>query len=145
MKAEACFFFFEISSAVPVGFQWSNFPQPVLPRKLSTYSSRAELGSTSGLAPGAVSAGIFWRVNQLSTNLQNSWKSSYCSMMFQSKDGVMSKIDGWFRRSFASAVVRAAIGSAGSGAAMAGCDQRRVFWGHWRKQSLRNLPCSVSP
>ena len=59
MKAEACFFFFEISSAVPVGFQWSNFLRPVLPRKLSTYSSRVKLGSTSGPAPGAVSAGIF--------------------------------------------------------------------------------------
>ena len=46
---------------------------------------------------------------------------------FQSKDGVMSEIDGWFGRSFMSAAVRAAIGSAGSGAAMAGCDQRRVF------------------
>ena len=113
MKAEACFFFFEISSAVPVSFQQSNFLQPVLPRKLSTYSSQVELGSASGLAPGAVSAGIFWRVNQLSTDLQNSWKSSYCSMVFQLKDGVTSKMDGWFGRSFASTAVRAAIGSAG--------------------------------
>ena len=145
MKAEACFFFFKISSAVLVGFQWTNFLQLVLPRKLSTYSSQVELHSTSGLAPGAVSAGIFWRVNQLSTDLWNSWKSSYCSMVFQSKDGVTSEINGWFRRSIVSAAVRAAIGSAGSGAAMAGCDQRRVFWGHWRKQSLRNLSYSVSP
>ena len=59
MKAEACFFFFEISSAVPVGFQWSNFLQPVLSRKLSTYSSQVELGSASGPAPGTVSTGIF--------------------------------------------------------------------------------------
>ena len=94
MKAEACFIF-EILSAVPVGFQQSNFLQPVLP---STYSSQVELGSASGPAPG----------------------------VFQSKDGVMSEIDGWFRRSFVSAVVRAAIGSAGSGAAMAGCNQTRV-------------------
>ena len=67
------------------------------------------------------------RVNQLSTDLQNSWKSSYCSIVFQSKDGVTSEMDGWFGRSFVSAAVRAAIGSAGSGAAMAGCDQRRTF------------------
>ena len=59
MKAEACFFFFEISSAVPVGFQWSNFLRPVLPRKLSMYSSQVKLGSVSALAPGAVSTGIF--------------------------------------------------------------------------------------
>ena len=45
-------------------------------------------------------------------------------MVFQSKDGVTSEIDGWFGRSFVSAAVRAAIGSVGSGAAMAGCDQR---------------------
>ena len=76
----------------------------------------------------------------------NSWKSSYCSVAFQSKDLVTSEIDGWFGRSFVSATVRAAIGSAGSagsGAAMAGCDKRRAFWGHWRKQSLRELQCSV--
>ena len=127
MKAEACLFCFEISSAVPVGFQQSNFLWPVLPRKLSTYSSQGKLGSTSGPAPGAVSAGIFWRVNQLSTDLQNSWKSSYCSMVFQFKYGVMSEIDGWFGRSFMSTAVRASIRSAGSGAAMAGCDQRRAF------------------
>ena len=48
-------------------------------------------------------------------------------VLFQPKDGVTSEIDGWFGRSFASAAVRAAIGSAGSGAAMAGCDQRRAF------------------
>ena len=51
-------------------------------------------------------------------------------MVSQSKDGVMSEINGWFRRSFVSTAVRTAIGSAGaagSGAAMAGCDQRRVF------------------
>ena len=51
-------------------------------------------------------------------------------MVFQSKDGVTSEIDGWFGRSFVSAAVRAVIGSAGSagsGAAMAGCDQRRAF------------------
>ena len=59
MKAEACFFFLEISTAVPVSFQWSNFQWPVLPRKLSTYSSQVELGSASGRAPGAVSTGIF--------------------------------------------------------------------------------------
>ena len=59
MKAEACLFFLEISSAVLAGFQWSNFLWPVLPRKLSTYSSQVELGSTLGPAPGAVSAGIF--------------------------------------------------------------------------------------
>ena len=59
MKAEAQFFIFEISSAVLVGFQQSNFLQPVLPRKLSTYSSQVELGSTSALAPWALSAGIF--------------------------------------------------------------------------------------
>ena len=51
MKAEACFFIFEISSAVLLGFQWSNFLLPVLPRKLSTYSSQVELGSASGPVP----------------------------------------------------------------------------------------------
>ena len=55
MKAEACIFFFEILSAVPVGFQQSNFLWPVLPRTLSTYSSQVELGP----APRAVSAEIF--------------------------------------------------------------------------------------
>ena len=40
-------------------------------------------------------------------------------MVFQSKDGVTSDIDGWFGSSFASAAVRAAIGSAGSGGGMA--------------------------
>ena len=40
-------------------------------------------------------------------------------MVFQSKDGVTSNIDGWFSRSFAIAAVRAAIGSAGSGGGMA--------------------------
>ena len=40
-------------------------------------------------------------------------------MVFQSKDGVTSDIDGWFSRSFAIAAVRAAIGSAGSGGGMA--------------------------
>ena len=117
MKAEARFFFLAISSAVPVGFQWSNFLQPVLPRKLSMYSRRVELGSVVGSS--GVSAGMFCRVNQLSTDLQNSWKSSYCSVVFQSKDGVMSNIDGWFSSSFASAAVRAAIGSAGSSGGMA--------------------------
>ena len=48
-------------------------------------------------------------------------------MVFQSKDGVTSKMDGWFVRSFMSAAVRAAIRSAGSGAAIAGSEQRRVF------------------
>ena len=108
MKAEARFFFLAISSAVPVGFQRSNFLRPVLPRKLSTYSRRVELGSAVGSS--GVSAGMFCRVNQLSTDLRNSWKSSYCSVVFQSKDGVTSEIDGWFGSSFASAAVRAAIG-----------------------------------
>ena len=40
-------------------------------------------------------------------------------MVFQSKDGVTSDIDGWFGSSFASAAVRAAIGSAGSRGGMA--------------------------
>ena len=40
-------------------------------------------------------------------------------MVFQSKDGVTSDIDGWFGSSFASAAVRAAIGSARSGGGMA--------------------------
>ena len=40
-------------------------------------------------------------------------------MVFQSKDGVTSDIDGWLGRSFASAAVKAAIGSAGSGGGMA--------------------------
>ena len=44
-------------------------------------------------------------------------------MVFQSKDGVTSEIHGWFGRSFESAAIRAAIGSAGSGAAMAGCKE----------------------
>ena len=102
-----------------------------------------ELGSAVGSS--SVFAGIFWRVNQLSTDLQNSWKSSYCSMVFQSKDGVTSEIDGWFRRSFMSVAVRAAIGSVGSGGGMAEGMQWRVFWDHWRKQSLRELSCSISP
>ena len=76
-----------------------------------------ELGSTVGSS--GVSAEMFCRVNQLSTDLQNSWKSSYCSVVFQSKDGVTSDIDGWFGRSFAIAAVRAAIGSVGSGGGMA--------------------------
>ena len=113
----------------------------VLPRKLSMYSSRVELGSTVGSS--GVSIGIFWKVNQLFTDLQNNWKSSYCSMVFQSKDGVMSDIDGWFSRSFTITAVRAAIGSAGSRGGMAEGVQRRLFWGHWRKQSLRELSCSV--
>ena len=125
MKAEARFFFLAISSAVPVGFQRSNFLRPVLPRKLSTYSRRVELGSAVGSS--GVSAGMFCRVNQLSTDLRNSWKSSYCSVVFQSKDGVTSDIDGWFGSSFASAAVRAAIGSAGSGGGMAeGVPEERI-------------------
>ena len=125
MKAVACFFFFAISSAVPVGFQRSNFLWPVLPRKLCTYSSQVELGSTVGFS--GVSTGMFCRVNQLSTDLRNSWKSSYCSVVFQSKDGVTSDIDGWFGRSFTIAAVRAAIGSVGSGGGMAeGVPEERI-------------------
>ena len=63
-------------------------------------------------------------------------------MVFQSKDGVTSEIDGWFRRSFMSAAVRAAIGSVGSGAAMAGCNQRRVFWGPL-KETVPSEGCNV--
>ena len=48
-------------------------------------------------------------------------------MVFQSKDGVTSDIDGWFGRSFASAAVRAAIGSARSGGGMAeGVPEERI-------------------
>ena len=48
-------------------------------------------------------------------------------MVFQSKDGVTSDIDGWFGSSFASAAVRAAIGSAGSGGGMAeGVPEERI-------------------
>ena len=67
MKAEAHFFFLAISLAVPVGFERSNFLQPVLPRKLSMYSSQVELGSAVGSS--GVSTGMFCRVNQLSTDL----------------------------------------------------------------------------
>ena len=144
MKAVACFFFFTIWSFVLCDFQWSNFLWPVLSRKLSMYSSWVELGSAVGSA--GVSTGIFWRVNQLSTDLWNSWKSSYCSVVFQSKDAVMSETDGWFGKSFIMTVVRAVIGlvgSTGSGGGMAEGVWRRVFWGHWRKQSFRELSCSV--
>ena len=81
------------------------------------YSRRVELGSAVGSS--GVSAGMFCRVNQLSTDLRNSWKSSYCSVVSQSKDGVTSDINGRFGSSFAIAAVRAAIGSAGSGGGMA--------------------------
>ena len=48
-------------------------------------------------------------------------------MVFQSKDGVMSKIDVRFRRSFMIAAVRAAIGSVGSGGGMAEGAQEDCF------------------
>ena len=48
-------------------------------------------------------------------------------MVFQSKDGVTSDIDGWFSRSFAIAAVRAAIGSAGSRGGIAEGVQEECF------------------
>ena len=84
-----------------------------------------ELGSAVGSS--GVTTGMFYKVNQLSTDLRNSWKSSYCSMVFQSKDGVTSNIDGWFGRSFAIVAVRAAIGSAGSGGGMAEGAQEEII------------------
>ena len=96
------------------------------------------------MGSSGVSAGMFCRVNQLSTDLQNSWKSSYCSVVFQSKDGVTSDINGWFGRSFAIAAVRAAIGSVGSGGGMAEGAQEECFEATEGK-SLRELSCSISP
>ena len=60
---------------------------------------------------GVVSALIGCRVNQLLTDLINNWKSSYCSVGFQSNVAVMSVVEGFDDRDFRAAVI-AASGSA---------------------------------
>ena len=67
------------------------------------------------VSPGGISA-TFCKVNQLSTDLQYNWKSSYCSVEFQSNVGVASETEGGLGISFFSTAVSAAREStAGSG------------------------------
>ena len=81
-NAAALFFLFSQSvSVAPSGFHWSCFHWPVVPRKLSRYSS---------LVPSSGSSFIPWRQYQLSIDLQKRWKSSNCSVVYQSNVGGFS-------------------------------------------------------
>ena len=102
-NAAALFFLFSQSvSVAPLGFHCSWFHLPVVPRKLSRYSS---------LVPSSDSSFIPWRWYQLSIYLQKRWKSSYCSVVCQSNVGGFSALVGAPGLRALRASARAASGS----------------------------------
>ena len=114
MNLSALAFVFSTSAAVPVGFHHSYFLQPVLPKKLRTYSIHVESGLVVPTGFTFSSFTMFRSVNQPFMDLMKSWKSSYCYVEFQSNVGVMGRDEGLGASALRDAV-SAAKGSADAG------------------------------